>query len=216
MSTENTIISDDKPPVSDDPKVINQADHERAVKDMLKYKGQVSDLTSRMESLVNQVEEMKANKLKDKEDYKSLYEQEVANHNETKQRLTGVSKNVVFAEKHRAVFPALKKAGFVDDAEKLLTSAALDSLEFETTSDGRFLIEGVDTFVDNFKREYSFAFKDAQPPRFNAGVGNTSHTVDKITPAMINDLEDKVKAGKATQAEYHELIKKYNEQQQRG
>lgn len=215
MSNENEDVRDVENGSAEPQKTIDPADHKRAIDDMLKYKGQVRDLTSRMEGLVGEIEGLKSKQLEEKEDYKALYEQERSLHEETKAKLLGVSKNVMFAEKHRAVFPALKKAGFRDEAEKMLTPELLNDLELETTSDGRFLVEGVETFVDMMKRDYPFYFRESKPPRINSGVGEVSFSSEKITPAMINDLEDQVKSGKLPREKYEEAVQKYLDQKRR-
>jgi len=196
-------VDDQKPNVGDNgqvnqPKVIRPEDHDRAIKDTLRYKAQVGDLTSQLQTLMSQVDEMKANNLKEKDDYKSLYEEEVKNHAATKERLSGVSKNVVFSEKHRAVLPALRKAGFIDEAEKNLTSQVLDSVEFETTSSGGFIVNGVETFVDSFKREHPYYFKEASSLRVNSGVStNSNFDSSDITVQKVLELEKKAKTGTA-------------------
>lgn len=167
-------------------KVINQEDHDRAIQDMLKFKARAKIAEEKLESLSSEVESLKRASLQDKEDYKALYEAEVASHKETKRRADGLKQNVSFSEKHRAVYPALKRAGLIDEAEKLITESELDKLELEVTSSGRFNVIGIDTFVESFKTEYPFAFKNSQPPTINSGGNSNSiPTTQKITPQMV-------------------------------
>jgi hypothetical protein len=192
-----------QPPAND--KVIDPADHDRAIQDMLKFKARAKAAEEKLENLSNEVAELKTASLQDKEDYKALYEAEVQAHKETKRRADGLKQNVSYSEKHRAVYPALKRAGLLDEAEKLLTESELDKLELEVTSSGRFNVIGIDTFVESFKNEYPFAFKNSQPPIINSGGNSNSIPPNKkITPQM-------VVAAEGTK-EHAELLKRYLEQ----
>jgi hypothetical protein len=193
-------------------RTINPSDHDRAVQDMLKYKGQVQDLKTTIDSLQTQIHELNSKSLKDKEDYKSLYEQEVQNHQRTKDKLNGVESSFYTTNKHSAVLSALRKAGLRDDAEKILDTIDFDSLEVETTSEGRIFINGVTTFVEQFKQDYPFAFQQQRTTTINSGGGsNRVEEPKKITPAMIVEAEKKYGLNSK---ESLELIREYSKQRQ--
>lgn len=158
----------------------------RLLSDLMKHKTKSRTLEGVVESLKQEIADMKKGNLKEKEDYKALYEAEVEAHKETKRRADGLKTNVSYSEKHRAAYPALKRAGLLDDAEKLISEAELDKLELEVTSSGRFNVIGIDTFVETFKNEYPFAFKTATTPTINSGANSTTLPPNtKITPQMV-------------------------------
>jgi TolA-binding protein len=189
---ENGVVSDTQV----DGSANNVSDPEkRLLKDVMKFKNRAKELEQVVDDLKNKIESLQQNNLKEKEDYKALYEAEVTAHKETKRRADGLKQNITFSEKHRAVYPALKKAGLIDEAEKLISEAELDKLELEVTSSGRFNVIGIETFVESFKSEYPFAFKSGKTPNINSGVTNNSIQDNQVvTAAMVIAAEgDKVK-----------------------
>ena len=193
-SGQNTPGSTDQKQTSvkPDERVINAADHDRAVQDMLKYKSGMRESNDKITQLESTIEEMKAANLKERDDYKSLYETEVDNHNTTKSRAQNLQDSFYTTQKHSSIYPALKKAGLRDDAEKILESISYDSLEVETTSEGRVFVNGVETFVEKFKADYPFAFEQRSAPTVNSAGGNSGNlTPTKITPAYVIEVEKK-------------------------
>jgi hypothetical protein len=173
-------------------RVINPQDHDRAVQDMLKYKGKLKEASDAIQDLKTQIHELKSQGLKEKEDYKSLYEQECQNHAETKRRAQRLEGSFYTTQKHSAVYPALKRAGLRDDAERILEMVDFDALEVETTSEGRVIINGIETFVEKFKADFPFAFEQRRPPKINSAGGTTEfQTPQKITAEMIVEIERK-------------------------
>lgn len=116
-----------------------------------------------------ELKEIRDGKLKEQNDFKTLFEQEQANHKETQTRLTKLKENVQYNEKHKAVAKALRERGLKAEAETLLDKESLDGVRIETTSEGRFLVHGADTFADSFKKKFAFAFEEKKNPNVNGG-----------------------------------------------
>lgn len=197
MSEQTQSVSDQ---TNDASSTLNQSDvqppknndaERKLLSDLMKHKTKSRDLESVVEKLNVEIQDMKAGQLKEREDYKTLYESEVEGHKETKRRADGLKQNVSYSEKHRAVYPALKKAGLVDDAEKLITENELDKLELEVTSSGRFNVIGIETFIDTFKNDYPFAFRTVNTPNINSGATSNSSLPpnSKVTVDMVLKAE---------------------------
>ena len=137
-----------------------------------------------------ELDSIKQNHLKEKEDYKSLFEQ-TSNENKTlKEDKERLQKSVIYSERFRAVFPELKKQGLVDQAHKYVEDLSLDDLEIETTSQGRFIVKGTGGWVERFKAENPLLFQTPKPANINTGGGRSADLqADEITPARIFELE---------------------------
>lgn len=169
---------------------INPDDHKRALDDMHKFKKQSRDKDATITELQAKLQETESIRLREKEDYKGLYEKTAKELQNERERREQLKVNVLRSEKHRSVYPALKKAGLRDDAEKLLDNESFDDLEVETTSEGRFLVHGVESYVDRFKENYGFAFENKAVARINAGGANRESTIseENLTAAQMSEL----------------------------
>lgn len=200
-------------------KVINPEDHQRALDDLHKFKRQASEFEVKFNELTAQMNELKKNDLKGKEDYKALWEASEAEKNSLKAETTKLKQSVVLTEKYKAASTALMAAGLKKEAMKILDRESFDEIVVEWTSEGRILTNGVETYVDKFKKEFPFAFQTAQAPTFNGGGGGSGGAGgdDEITPAKIVQLEMQMKrTGKAEdRTAYYDAVKRYTEQKKK-
>lgn len=175
-----------------EPSAIKPEDHERAIQDMHKYKKNWKDSQSEITNLKSRLGELEKSRLEEKEDFKSLYEQERENHQQTRDKEQKLKQSLLYTERYRAIYPKLVELGLRNDAVKILERENLDDLEVETTSEGRFLVHGVETFAERFKRDYPFAFEARKAPNINSGGGATGDMTDEeLTPAKLFQLEKK-------------------------
>lgn len=209
---------------SQDPnqKVIKPEDHQRAIDDLHKFKRQASEFEVKFNELQAQMSDLKKNDLKGKEDYKALWEASEAEKNTLKAETTKLKQSVVLTEKYKAAQSALLQAGLKKEAMKILDRESFDEIVVEWTSEGRILTNGVETYVDKFKKEFPFAFGTAEAPKFNGGgggAGNPSAGADEeMTPAKIIQLEQKMKSFGAKPEDrtaYYDAVKKYQEQKKK-
>lgn len=191
-------------------KQVNYEDHKRAIDDLHKYKSKWRESSEKIDELTQQLENMKQTSLKEKEDYKSLYEQTVGQLDEERNRNKSLKDSVIYSEKYRAVYPQLKKMGFRDEAQNLLDMLDLKDLEVETTSEGRFLVSGVDQWAETFKAKYPYAFKQALGPTVNSPGSSLPPKEDKLTPAKLFEIEKECRK-KGDMAPYYDAFKKYNQ-----
>ncbi len=186
-------------------RTISFEDHKRALDDMHRFKSQARELEQKYTQLQSQLDTKRKADLEGANDWKSLYEQEKAARAELENKHGSLRENIVYNEKFRAVNAALAKSGLRPDALKILERETLDSIEVEATSQGRFLVHGVDLFVDQFKKQFPFAFQETSPPKINAGGGATGSSFgdEELTPAYMVNLE------RTDKAKYYELMPKF-------
>ena len=140
------------------------------------------------------------------EDFKSLYEKTKADLESERQTSSKLKDSVLYSEKYRAVFPALKKAGLREDAENLLEMQQLGDLDIETTSEGRFLVSGVETYVDAFRAKHPYAFEKKKAPMINSAGGNqTVASNGSWSPEKLFKLEQECKK-KGDMAPYQHAV----------
>lgn len=189
--------------------VVPKADHDRALKDLHRFKTQAREANDRISALEETIESLKAQGLKENNDYKALYEATKAKLDEATQKATSLKENVIYSERYRAVLPALQKAGLSPEASKLVEYADLSLLEVEPRN-GRFEVHGIDTFVEAFKIEHPYAFRSKAPATVNSGGATppaTRGTTD-WTPAKLFAFEKECKA-KGDMEPYRQAYKAY-------
>lgn len=193
-------------------KLVKWDDHKRAIDDMHKYKAQARQLEAERETLKRQFEEAG---LKQKEDFKTLYEKEKEMRLDAESKFRSTLESVVYNEKFKAASQALIKSGLKPEAIKIVARDELKDIVVETTSEGRFLVNGVETFVDYFKREHPYAFQQVQASNINGNGGVVSVESSQVTPAMILEAESLYKKdpnNREKKEKYLTLIAKYKSQ----
>lgn len=186
-------------------------DHQRVLDDMHKFKREMKARDSQISELRKALEEKQAQSLREKEDYKTLFEQtkeKLAAEQAEKQKMLT---NIQYSEKYRAALPALQKAGLREDALNLLEMQSFDEIELEATSTGRFLANGVDHFVEVMQSKFPYAFQKKQMPNINsAGGAQKMPSEAKLTPEYLIKLEKECRLS-GDMAPFKEAKRKYLE-----
>lgn len=168
------------------------ADLQRLKDDMLKYKKESQESKKIIESLKQQ-------KLKEQNDFKTLYE---TAHSELEQFRTGYVKE----KKREALRSAVQKLGLRAEAEQDLDLLGLDPLTEELTTEGRVIVHGAEQYAQQLKQQRGHWFKTNEPPRINSGGGAKPDTPQTLTANYMVELERK------DPKKYKELYPKYVEQ----
>lgn len=190
---------------------IKPEDHLRALDDLKKFKGRSKELEMKVQELAQALEQTKEQKLSEANDYKTLYEQATNKNKDWEQKYNSLKKNVVYNEKYKAAQAALLEAGIRKEAIKILDREALDEIVVEHTSEGRMLVNGVDDYVDSFKKNFGFAFEDKKQTRVNGGGGSV-HESKTITPLDLYSIEKK---HGVSSSEYKTALEQYRKQKNR-
>jgi len=209
-ANESDGVQTENKPKENDSKTINPDDHQRALKDLHKYKSQAKDATERVDQLTAELESFKTSQMAEKENFKGLYEETKSKLDEAVSREKSLKSAVLYGERHRAVFPVLKKEGLRDDAETFFNERFdLTDIDIEGTTEGRFLVNGVNDWVNNFKTNNPFLFQPKDGPKVNSSGGtSTPPTPQELTPTKLLEIEEKCKKS-GNMKPYHEALRKY-------
>ena len=202
-------------------KVVDYSDHKRALDDLHKYKSRSKDTLSELEAAKQRLAEMEKNALAEKEDFKGLYESAKTELEKERDLRRQQAEYVSYNEKRRALMPELQKRNLAPEGVKmlddLLERSRLDDLQLETTSDGRFLVEGVDTYADKLQRDYPLLFKPNAAPNVNTHLGQGDPQMpSRLTPQVVIETEMKAKRGEITVEEYQRVRSEYLKQKSGG
>lgn len=171
---------------------IKPEDHLRAIEDLKKFKARSRELEASLAQIQSDLEESKNKKLTEANDFKSLYEQASTKNKDWESRYQKLKENVVYNEKYKAAQTALISAGIRKDALKILDKEDFGPIVVEHTSEGRMLVNGIEEYVDTFKKNYGFAFEQKQAARVNGSGGSTQSMSDgSMTMAKVIELQRK-------------------------
>lgn len=187
------------------------ADHERALNDMHRFKTEARAAAAKLAELSSTVEDLKKKALTESQDFKTLYETEREKRQAAETAKGELQGAVVMQERHRAAYPALKKAGLRDDAENLLDHLDLSDIEVEATTGGRFVTSGVESFVEKVAKKYPYAFAKTPPPNVNGSSGSGLPAGQKWNPDKLFVLERDCKK-KGDMAPYYAAHKEWIQQ----
>lgn len=172
------------------------ADLQRIKDDMLKYKKENQEYKRMIESLKQQ-------KLKEQNDYKTLYEQSNA-------ELEKFRVGYVTEKKREALKSAALKLGLRPEAEQDLELLGLDQIHEEFTSDGRIIVHGAEQLAEEMKKRRSHWFKSGEAPKFYSGGGSKAEIPQELTPQYMRSLE--TSKDQNDRKKYKELYPKFVEQ----
>jgi len=178
-------------------KTVPVEDHQRALRDMHAFKSQKKELEKK-------VQELEITNLEQKEDWKATSEVHKKRAEEFENKYSGLKDSIFDNEKYNAIRNLALKAGIREEAEDDLSLVKLSGVEVESTSEGRMIVHGADTFVEKLKQQKPHWFKSNDVPKFNSGGANTSPIQDReLTAAYMVQLERK------NPKQYKELYPKF-------
>ncbi len=188
-------------------KLVSEDDHNRALEDLHKFKKQAKESLERTQKLEADLEKLKKDGLKSTNDYKTLFEQA----EQEKETLKGENKKLKdgFMDhlkrselRAKAVEKGIKKEA-LDDLSLVDTS----EIETEFTSSGRYLINGVDGFVERLKKTKQHWFASNNPANINTGGKGGGGEGKPLTHSYMLELE------RTDPKKYKELAPQYFKQQ---
>lgn len=211
MSLENTDPNGIVPPVVD-PNVPNPQPPiddggDRIKKDMLKYKDEAAQLRK-------QIDDLKLNGHKEKEDWKTVAEHHEQKSKEYQQKFEGLKDGLVHEKKISALIIEAQKQGITPASLPDLELLDFDEVSVETTSTGKILVSGQDRAIAKLKtlrpHWFSTSVPNVNPSTPNVGTPNSGI----VTMADLNAAEAQYKKTKteADKKNYYEIIQKYKTQ----
>jgi len=184
-SSAEDIKKEDVSKKTPDERVVKFDDHKRALDDMHKYKSKVRELETKLGSL-------ESDRLREKEDYKTLAERAAAERDDYRSKYEKLNDSFIHNRKYDSIHAAALKSGLLSEAENDLELLDLSPVEIEATSSGRLLVHGADVFVDELKKRKPHWFKPEGTAKINRGGANAKPSEpERLTPQKYVELERK-------------------------
>lgn len=203
QSKESSATEDKQKQTDSADKMVRFEDHKRALDDLHKFKRLAQDTEK-------QKNDLEAKILAEKEDFKTLYERTKNELDETNGKLKKRDEAFIYDKKYNAVQAAALQAGLRNPKDLELLD--LDPVRVEFTSEGRTLVQEVEPFVEQLKKERPYWFKSADAAKVNSG-GSVNSAKDKpLTPQDLLALERQYKSGKLEKSVYIQKVEEYQKQ----
>jgi hypothetical protein len=201
---DDSSASSDNGKTSGSPKAVSWDNHKRALDDLHKYKNQVKDLETRLGDL-------ESNSLKEKQDFKTLYEQEKQKRSEAEKREKSWKDWSVQTQRYNEVKSLAMQKGLIPQSLPDLELLDLSEVAVEVTSGNRFLVEGADVYVERLQQSRPHWFKSTKAPTVNGGGGGSPPPPEssKLTSKDVFDAERKWKTKQITREKYEEIYGKF-------
>lgn len=189
------------------PKTVSWENHQRALSDLHKFKKQVDDLGTKLG-------DMESQSLKEKQDFKSLYERETEKRKAAEEEVKKVKGWAVSTHRFAEIKSEAMKAGLLPNALSDLELIPQDNVEVEVTSTGRFLVNGAKDFVENIKKDRPHWFQNPKAPNVNSGGGGAAVPSggSELSAHDVYQAERSWKAGKITRKQYEETHMRFRTQ----
>lgn len=171
-------------------KVIHPGNHERAVKDVSRLKSKVKELESLLSERDKALETKEQERLAEQQDWKTLAENYKTKYETESNKNKDFWNSYYQNEKKNAVFKEALKAGLRKEAEVDLDLLQFDEVAIEKTDQGRVLVHGADSFVEQLKSNRPHWFQTKGAANINSGGTNkpelNPETLDAKTMAELN------------------------------
>lgn len=175
--------------------------YERTKNDMHKFKRQFMEQQTKLEKMQAELEKAETEKLKNSENYKELWEKERQAKEDLKGKLSQFSSTVLEDKRRDAIKQELLKNNFDTDFLDIVDAFDTSDVLVETTSNGSFVVNGADTWVEALKSTKPKMFKQKVDPKVNNATGDHQHR------EKIYSKQDVLKLQKENPKLYEEIIK---------
>lgn len=190
------------------PRTVSWEDHKRAIDDMMAFKKKVTELETRLGSAESE-------RLREKGDYQALYEKEKQRADAAEQKQKEVLGWAMETQRFNAVRTEAVAAGLKKEALGDLELLDLgNDVTVETTSRGRFIVNGAKERVEKLKTERSHWFNTEPPPIINTGggsppAGGAGAGGKKVTLQDVVQSEKDLRTKKIDRVEYMRIQEQY-------
>lgn len=188
-------------------KTVSWENHQRALDDMHSFKKKVLELEAKLG-------DVESEKLKAANNYQALYEQEKQKREQAEKKASDTLSWAANTQRFNEVKAVAQSKGLKKEALSDLEILDLDGIKVETTSTGRFIVEGAPEWVDKLKNDRPHWFGDLKPPGINSGGGGGGTPPGgggnaKVTVADLVTAEQHLKRGKISKAQYDDMYMRY-------
>ena len=183
---------------------VSKEDHERAIKDLHKYKAKAKELEKKEADATTK-------RMKDEQKWQELAEAREKEAKEAKDEADRIRTSYLGDRKYSVLHAECAKLGIRPEALSDLEGLDLEDLQVETTSTGKINVLGASEFARRLKTTKPHWFTDQKSTKINPGGSRIIDSGEAVTPAMIYEAEKKGKKS-GDLSEYNELNKKYFQQ----
>lgn len=185
------------------PKTVSWEAHKRAIDDLHKYKRAAKEREEKLS-------EFEAQRLSEKEEFKSLAEKFKSERDEWKSKAEGATEKFLTTLKMSEVERVALSKGLRPEALKDLQLLDFNDIQIESTSSGRLNVLNVDEFVDSLKKDRQYWFREKNAPNINGGGGaGPTDTSSAVSPADVTKAERDYKMGKISKDQYVSIHNRY-------
>lgn len=194
----------DKSDAGNSDKTIAYSEHKKKMDEVL---GDMHKFKEELKQTKDKLSALETEKLKNNQDYKSLWEQTQKAKEEAEAKAEKLTSAIFETQRFDAVKTAAMQAGILNEALGDLELIKLDDIVVETTSQGRYIVNGAKEKVESLKKEKPHWFKKPGAPNVNAGGGSTGNTTNgELTATYMEALKLK------DMKKYKELLPDYVKQ----
>lgn len=133
------------------------------------YKSKIEELEKQNREFQTMLEEAKTQKLKEKENFKELYEIERKKREAAEEKAVKISRDYLTGVKMSAIESEAIKAGIIPEALADIRPEDATMVEIETGDKGSVNILGAKEYVEYLKETKKHWFKSFQAPKINNG-----------------------------------------------
>ncbi len=181
MSEEQQEVIDQTEPKEDNVKPNGAINH---------YKQELEKTRKAADDLARQLEELRTSQMKEKSNFKDLYELEVSKRQDAEIKLKNLSTSFVDNLMRKEIEAEALSNGIRPEALMDLDLVDKSMIETETTSTGKINFLNVREFIQTLKTTRPFWFKNGDPPKINSSLpGNPQFK--ELSPAQILELQKK-------------------------
>lgn len=183
-----------QPVVPEDQKeFVPRKDHENVLKDMHVFKTKVRDLETKLKTEED-------NKLKEKEQWKTLYEKESDERQKAEEKSSKLEESYINSQKFSSLKSECLKLGILDSAMVDLDMIDLGQLKIETTSMGRVHVLNSKEVSEDVKRTRPHWFGNPNSPKINTSSPQVINS-SEVNLDNIKKLEEQWKKTRSSQDE---------------
>lgn len=155
------------------------------------YKQKIEELERQNKEKAAELENLKMNQLKEKENYKELYEIEKKKRTEAEQKAVKISKDYLTGLKMSAIEQEALKAGILPEALADIRPDDASMVEIETGDRGTITINGAKEYVEYLKEKKKHWFKTGTIPRINNQNPSNPEEPRTLTGRELVELQKK-------------------------
>lgn len=187
---------------------------DRVMRDMHRYKQQVREYERKLAEAQKRIESVETEKLKEKEDYKTLAEKRAERIAQLEGEYSSLEGMIYKNAKLNAVRSEAVKMGLRPEAADDLDLLDLSSVVVERTDRGRIAVDGHKDFVNELRRLKPHWFRGVVDPNINTQGGTKVDAAESpISASDVNAAEKKWRMSKkeADRKEWLEKLNKFKE-----